>query len=606
MKDNSTNIFLRLGQQYFGWLKNDITNKIHIALSTLFFIVSIYELGFSKLHHTDTVLHLIYKIYLFSYFALYYLKNFKSNFIKNRLFWLIKSAFMVWLIFFLSQSIAPISAFKVGYSFYEYINSFYITYLLLGIIFLAEISKKINKLYLIKLNFALIIIFSFGIIIFIGALALLMPNATVGGISIIDALFTSTSAVCVTGLSVVDTATYFSPLGKAIVLLLIQIGGLGIMTFTTVFVYFFKTGNSLREQIILKDAFSADNPSDVFRIAFKILIVTIAIEAVGAFLIFMNISNSPIVGFGNKLEFSVFHSISAFCNAGFSTQTNGLNESFLRFNYGIFWIISFLIIVGGIGFPLIISTLNFFKALIKGYISKYLMGTVLHKYPKIININSRIALIMTGILLLLGTLSFFVLEYHNTLQPHTTFYGKLAVSFFNSVTPRTAGFNNVDMTSIGRPMILIMIFLMWVGASPASTGGGIKTTTFAVAFLNIFSVSRGLGRIEIYNRKIRNNSERRTLAVIILSLLTIGFGTFLIVLVQPNLSILAIAFECFSAYGTVGLSLGITGGLDEFSKSVLIGLMFLGRVGTLNFMIGILKNVQVERYQFPKENILIN
>lgn len=588
-----------------SWLVNSIDSLL-LFLSALFFGLGVYEIGFSNLQLDKPKLHWYFFGFILFYFVYYYLKNFRSNFINNKGLFLSKTLFLVWLFYYILNVSMPLNPFVVSSNIGEYVNSFYLIYLLLGIVFFAEFSKKINWFYRIKLNFALIIIVSFGLIILLGTFALMMPNATTSGISFIDALFTSTSAVCVTGLSCVDTATFFTALGKTLILLLIQVGGLGIMTFTTVFVFFFKTGNSLREQILLKDAFSADNPADVFKVAIKILVATVIIEGIGAAIIFFSLDDIHFAGFGNKFEFSVFHAVSAFCNAGFSTLSNNLNEPYLHFNYSLFWVISFLIIIGGIGFPLIINTYNYFKIRILTRFSKFLWNKEIPIQPRLININSRIAMIMTLILLVFGTLCYFVFEYNNTLVMHTTWYGKLAVSFFNSVTPRTAGFNNVDMTTLGKPIILVMIFLMWVGASPASTGGGIKTTTFTIAILNIFSVSRGLGRIEMYKRKIRNNSERRTLAVIFLSLIAIGLGSFLILLKHPEMSLLKIVFECFSAYGTVGLSLGITAGLSDFGKSVLVALMFLGRVGALNFFIGIMKNVKVERYQYPKENILIN
>lgn len=225
---------------------------------------------------------------------------------------------------------------------------------------------------------------------------------------------------------------------------------------------------------------------------------------------------------------------------------------------------------------------------------------------RIINLNTKIVLYTTTILIAAGAIFFLFSEQQTNLLPHTTAFGKFTTAMFSSVTTRTAGFNTVDMTNFTIPGILFMIFLMWIGASPASTGGGIKTTTFALATLNIFAISRDKKYIEIGTRRVATEAVQRAFAIISISLASIGMGILLLLIFNPEFSLIQIAFEVFSAFSTVGLSLGITSQLSEPSKYVVILLMFFGRIGLLNLMIGLLKSVGKVEYTYPEENILIN
>lgn len=222
-----------------------------------------------------------------------------------------------------------------------------------------------------------------------------------------------------------------------------------------------------------------------------------------------------------------------------------------------------------------------------------------------LNINSRITLITTIALMVAGFFSFFWFEYHHTLSEHSL-WGKIVTALFGATTPRTAGFNSVDMTALSFPTIMITFLLMWIGASPASTGGGIKTSTFAIATLNILSLAKGKDRIEIYRREIADISVKRAFATISLSLIVIGVGIMFITVSDPEKGLLNIAFECFSAYSTVGLSLGITGGLSDIGKLVIIAIMFVGRVSMLTIIIAFFKKVKHKNYRYPNEEITIN
>jgi len=478
-------------------------------------------------------------------------------------------------------------------------------HLALLLYFIREYSSlkiDFNRQYL---NPAQLFIASFLLIILTGTFLLLLPNATYSGISLIDALFTSTSAVCVTGLIVVDTGSFFTQFGQNVILVLIQLGGIGIMTFASYFSYFFRGQSSYENQLTMRDMTNSEKIGEVFSVLKKIITITFSIELVGAILIFFSLGNIHFTSLADKIFFSIFHSISGFCNAGFSTLENSLYEPGFQFNYPLHLIIALLFILGGLGFPIVLNVITYFRHLI---INRILVGhnqTPLHR-PWVLNINTRIVMVTTFLLLSFGTLFFYILEYNNTLVVHPSEFGKIVTAFFGAATPRTAGFNSVDTSALNFTTLMMIFLLMWIGASPASTGGGIKTSTFAIATLNFFSLAKGKTRIEIYRREIADISVRRSFAIISLSFLVIGMSVMLIVTFEPEQTLLKIAFESFSAYSTVGLSMGLTSSLSRYSKLVLIATMLIGRVSMLTILIALMRRVKHLNYRYPTEEILIN
>lgn len=469
------------------------------------------------------------------------------------------------------------------------------------LLFIRELSAEKIEFKRRYVNPAQMFMVSFMMVILVGAFALMLPNATLHGINFTDALFTSTSAVCVTGLVVVDTATFFTPMGQIIIMVLIQLGGLGIMTFTSYFSYFFTGQSSYENQLLIQEMTNSDKISDVFSTLKRVILLTFSIEAIGAALIYFSLNSSPFPGFGEKLFFSVFHSISGFCNAGFSTLSNNLYDLGVRFNYPLHLTIAFLIIIGGIGFPIMFNFAKYLRHIFKNRIFR---KKHIHS-PWIININTRMVLITTLILLVAGTGLVYVLEYNNTLAEHGPI-GKIVTAFFGAVTPRTAGFNSVDYTKIHMSTVLLLYALMWIGASPGSTGGGIKTSTLAISVMNAFSLARGKDRVEFYGREISDSTIRRAYSQIFLSLFVIGLSVFLVTSFNPELDLKDIIFECISAFGTVGLSLGITAKLSVASKLVVTLTMFIGRISMLTIMAAFLKQVRFQKYRLPSEDITIN
>jgi trk system potassium uptake protein TrkH len=454
-------------------------------------------------------------------------------------------------------------------------------------------------------NPALLFTVSFVLIIAMGAALFLLPNATTRPISLVDAVFTSTSAVCVTGLSVIDVGKDLTLSGQWVLLLLIQLGGLGVMTFTSFFAFFFKGRTSLEEQLRIRDI---ANTSLVNAKTFvvQVILFTVAVEIIGAGLIFYLVPAESFPSVGDRVFFSLFHSVSAFNNAGFSTQTLGMYELPFRFNYSLMWVVAFLFIFGGLGFGIIFNFSRYVRLWITGRVKRLITGIPCERHPRIVNLSTRLVLKVTALLIIVGTVAVMVFEWNNTLAEHQGWWAKLSVAFFTGVTPRTAGFNVVDYGALTVPTLMITLLLMYVGASPGSTGGGIKTTTLAVASLNIFATARGRRRIEFSGREISNLSIRRAFATIVLSLVFLGLSITTIASLEPGRGLLPIAFECFSAFSTVGLTMNLTGQLGDPARIALVVVMFVGRVSALTLLVGVLRQVQTTSYRYPKEDILIN
>ncbi len=405
----------------------------------------------------------------------------------------------------------------------------------------------------------------------------------------VDALFTATSAVCVTGLIVVDTATVFTPTGQMILLGLIQIGGLGIMTVTAFFSLMTGQRLSGREQVLLSDMLETNRLAHLGLLLRNIFLTTFFIEACGAGLLYLSWGDyfSP----EKRLYTAVFHAVSAFCNAGFST----FSESLMRFagNPSINLVVCSLIIIGGLGFGTLRNISNFLKA-----------GKRRKQRANALSIQTKLVLITTLVLIVLGTLLFGLLEYGNTLKGEPLPY-KCLRALFQSVTFRTAGFNTIDCAQLRESSLMFAIVWMFIGAAPGSTGGGIKVTTFAILLGTVFAGARGRTRLEIFHRTIPNTVLYQTLTVITLYLAVMMFVAFLLSVAETHIPPLELVFETVSALGTVGLSTGITGKLSIFGRILIIATMFLGRLGPFTVALAIGQRQCSERYRYPEEKVQI-
>lgn len=468
------------------------------------------------------------------------------------------------------------------------------------------IVNFINK----NTNPALLLAASFAAIIFVGTILLLVPRSTLEHIRlpVVDALFVSTSAVCVTGLSTVELARTFTLEGQLVIMLLIQTGGLGVMTITSFFAMFFMGNTGVYNQFAVRDMINGtDRSGSLMSTLLHILGFTFVIELCGAALIWLNIRSTLGMPLEQELFFSVFHSVSAFCNAGFSTLEGNLgNPVVLYGGNGFYLVISLLVVLGGIGFPILVNFAGLvsfrLKSLGRRIFAKKAKRT---KFVHLANVNTRIVLIVTLVLLAGGTALMAVLEWNGAFAGMSA-GAKLTQSFFNAVAPRTAGFNSVDIAGFSRLTILVYIFLMWIGGGSQSTAGGIKVNVFAVAWANLAAVIRGRGRVVLLGREIPDESVRRASSVVFGSIFTIAVFFGVLAVLEPDIPLMDLMFETVSAFATVGSSLGVTPLLSDASKVVVTLLMFIGRVGLITLLTSFVRSKGDLRYRFPKDNIIIN
>lgn len=572
---------------------------LFLSLITLLFLF--YNIGFKQTESAKTFLFNSYKLLMVVFAALIIIRliietAYNKKTVRKDIFSLILLSITIFIVFDLSIR-------NFGFtlpSTYKYI----ISVLVLMYISLVEVSASVMKVLSKSINPSLIFIVSFLLIITIGTVLLLLPNSTHEGISFINALFTSTSATCVTGLVSVPFSETFTISGQLIVLALIQIGGLGVLTITTFFAVFFMSGISTNSEYVVKDIISGDRSTQLYSLVGKIVITTLVFEFTGALLIYIYCGPFLDMAEIEKIYFAIFHSISAFCNAGFSTMPNNLAEQSLIHIYPLYLIVSLLIITGGIGFPIISNMLGILKHRSKQFIS-LITKKKIKRFVREWDINSIIVIKTTGVLLLTGTFYFLIFEWNGLLAPFEGFE-KISQAFFNSVTPRTAGFNSLDTSSLGGISFFVILILMWIGGAPQSTSGGIKVTTFTLMIKNAVEFIKGNPMVEISGREISNRSITKAFATVVVSLITIFLAHVTLITIQPEADYSKLLFEIVSALGTVGLSMGITGDLNEGSKIVIIILMFVGRVGVITFISSFISKKGSRGYKYPVSDILIN
>lgn len=481
----------------------------------------------------------------------------------------------------------------------ENFTPFYILFIQSYLLLLVglEVTKVSTSITSIKLKPATTFIYSFLLLLLVGTGLLMLPEMTTkGSMPFIDALFTAVSAACVTGLAVVDTQTYFTFKGHLVILLLFQLGGIGILTFATFFALFLKKGVGISHQAMIRDFMSEDSLFNAKGMLQQIVIFTLLIECIGAFLIYLSWDvNTPFYDDAGEMIFqSVFHSISAFCNAGFSLMSGGLNEDYLQNAYILHIVVGMLIIFGSLGFPALrdIFGINNIRARLATPWKKWKLST-------------RIAVWATFALVLFGMGAFYLLESNTEILAGKTGFQQLVISFFQSVTTRTAGFNTVDIGALTTPTAILFIFLMFIGASSGSTGGGIKTSTFVLILLSVITTIRGKKSLELGGRSISFDLLNKAYTIFIFSATYILVGTFFLAYFEPKMSVLDLVFEQVSAFCTVGLTRGITPDLSTPSKLILISSMYIGRVGTLTLAFALASRVDSTNYRYPKAHILV-
>ena len=480
-----------------------------------------------------------------------------------------------------------------------FLSGFVAISFVLVLIFISEFYKVSKFLMLAKLSPPMFFAVSFLILIFIGSGLLMLPDIRIGQMSYFEALFTATSTICVSGLSIVDLPATLTLNGNCLLLVLFQVGGLGIMVFTGLFAYAFTGNVSFKDRMMLKDMFSSDAMSDVFAFLAKVISITLLFELIGAAVIYLSIAESNIP---NPVFFSIFHSVSAFCNCGISTLPNGFANPLVEGNNMLLLSIAILTTLGGIGFPVLISIYQ-----ITTYNTRKLFHLSTSHIPNATgsHMATRIALVTTIAILIIGTLSYYSLEIKNTLVSDDAFTSWVK-SFFCCATARTAGFNVSDVSSWSNGTIVLIMAIMWIGASPGSTGGGIKTTTFALALCAIVSFVRGNRYIEIGYHRIGFETILRVLAFIFISLIVIFSAFIMFTVFEPDKNPFDLFFDTVSVYSTTGLSLIGTTELSMPSRILTMILMFVGRVGPLTLLSGMFVSRKPKYAKYPYKNLTIN
>ena len=441
------------------------------------------------------------------------------------------------------------------------------------------------KVFFNSLSPSQILVFWFFITISVGFILLLLPFSTVNGISPIDSLFTATSATCVTGLIVVDTPTKFTLFGKIVILALIQAGGLGIMTISTFFMLIVGRRIGLRDRVLLQENLNQNRIGGLLRLLLDVVKYTLIFEVLGIVLFFFSFSRR--FSYDYAFWLSIFHSVSAFCNAGFSL----FSDSFMRYKSDVYInsVLAFLIISGGLGFA-VLTEID---------IRKRIRWSALSLQAKIVFTTTFILLLLGTILLRLGEAGHF-----SSLRIYSE-GTKWLTSFFQSVTARTAGFNTVPIGSLATPALLILMLLMFIGGSPGSTAGGVKTVTAAVIFLYVKALISGKREVAVFKRKIKDEVIGRSLAIVSLSLLFVFSISFLLTFTEHGDSLTEIMFETISAFGTVGLSMGITPHLSAIGKFLITITMFTGRLGPLTIFMALYGKEERLLYKYPEEDISV-
>lgn len=440
----------------------------------------------------------------------------------------------------------------------------------------------------IRLKPVQILALGFAFVIFIGACLLSLPISSAAGVStnFLDSLFTSTSAVCVTGLVTLDTGTYWSLFGQVIIMLLIEIGGLGFMSFATLIFLLLGKKITLKERLVMQEAMNSFSLQGIVKMARYILGFTFSVQAVGALL--LSTQFIPDFGFKKGLFYGVFHSISGFCNAGFDLMGNFNSVTAYSGNAVVILTLSALIVIGGLGFCVWIEVYNY-------------------RANRKLSLNSKIVLLMTAILIVGGTILMFLFEMKNpaTLQGRPASEQFLSATFA-AISPRTAGFNSIplaDMTLAGK---FLTIVLMFIGGSSGSTAGGLKVTTTGILIIAVISVIKGREDAEIFKKRLPKELVYKAFAIFAISLILVISVTMVLSIVESQASLEYLLFEATSAYGTVGLTLGLTPQLGVVGKIIISLTMYAGRVGPMTLALALGKrgsrNVAIK---YPEDKIMV-
>ena len=591
-------IYLAIWPQKQGILSFFKYSSIAVSLLTIFSIIFYY--GFENTHESHqiffSILHFSFSFYFVKYIISLLFSFHFWNYIKKTWFECLVLSFWIsnaFLFIFWNLDATQILA---HYLQIPQIIDYSIV--AVQLYFFLVVGVEVSKIgtFISKLNIGPsgLLLSSFFIMITVGTVLLMMPEMTTQGISFIDALFTATSASCVTGLVVVDTATAFTFKGQMVIMLLMQLGGINIISFATFFAFMAKSGSGLRYTSLIKDVVNSDKLSNTRSILKDIIIFSFLIEAIGA-LMMVTWWKFEEPGWSIEKDFfyAIFHSVSAFNNAGFSLWHEGLHDFDVRHSYFIQSVVMLLVFLGGIGFLVIQDVAlpsNIVRRKAKGW--------------KGLQLNSRISIGVTLVLILFGFIFFFFAEQNNSLKDETLTQGLMA-SFFQSIASRTAGFSTLDFSLVGQPALLMVMFLMFVGAAPGSTGGGIKTTTFYLLIKQAIATITGKKNIESGRNSIPFSLIDKAATIFLFSIAIIFVSLVFLSFTEPNANFLHLMFEEVSAFGTVGLSTGLTPELSDPGKIIITINMYIGRLGPLTLAFALSKKVMTNKYRYPSASIMV-
>lgn len=483
------------------------------------------------------------------------------------------------------------------FNFKEYENAYILCIqLYFFVIMLIEMSKASTFIGKMNISPPVLLMSSFFILIVMGTILLLLPRMTTHHISFTDALFTATSASCVTGLTVLSTAHDFTIQGQVVIMILMQLGGMSILSFATFFTTFLSRSYvGLRYQYLVKDMLSANRLSDSFSLLRQIVLATFIIEASGVLMFYMYWRTTGFFeGTGTTFFYSLFHSVSAFNNAGFALWDSSFRDVQICNSYFPQTVIMILVFLGGIGF---VTISEFFNPMVIRERKKYRW--------KQLSPGTKIVLLTTFGIIIVGTLMFFVLEYNHSLAEKNTLIDKIFASIFQIISGRTAGFNIIDVNAISIPGMMLVMIIIFIGASPGSTGGGIKTTTFFVLMKSVMATIKGKKHIEFDKKTIPFSMVDKAYSIVVLSIGIIFVSIFILALVEPETNLINIMFESISAFTTCGLSTNCQTAFSDAGKLVLIVDMYIGRIGTLTIAYALGQRNKESRHTYPETYFMI-
>lgn len=579
-------------------------DKVHRIMQICSLLVSIVTIGCIICYHglyisleTKNLIRWVIYGSMFFYVLKYCVFLFYSL---HRKEFLRKSWFECLIIIFLIIQFLSVYVFHFNWKFLtsENFENYYLLFIQFYflIIVLIELAKMSSSLGKYNLSPPVLMVGSFLFLILIGTILLSMPRMTTNGISLIDALFTATSASCITGLSVVSTSACFTIRGQIVIMCLIQLGGMSILSFATFFTTFLSRSYvGLRYQYLIRDMMSTDHISDSISLLRSIVLTTFIIELTGAAMLFTYWKTTGFfVHDSQNIFYSLFYTISAFNNGGFVLMDESLLDLGTAHSYFPQVIIMILVFLGGIGF---LTIRDFFSI---SYIKKR------NKYHwKSLMPQTKIVLITTFWIIAIGSVLFFFIEKDHALSHQTTLFDKIFTSIFQIVTCRTSGFMILDVNNMGLATLIMIIVMMFIGGSPGSTAGGVKTTTFFVLVKSVMATIQGKKHIEFQHKTISFDLVDKASSIILMSFSFILVSCFCIALAEPNVSLTSVLFETTSAFTTCGLSTGACADWNTIAKLILIVDMYIGRIGTLTIAFALTRHKKESKHQYPELYMMV-